>query len=393
MSGGGQGLVRSLVGIRGVLAALVVAIHLAPFATALVPPVGPAATAIWHHGLVALDVFFVLSGFVITAGYRSSFAHRPSWGVFSRFLWARLSRFYPLHLAVLAALVAAVLGGRLVGHEVPHGGTLGLDLLRHVTLTQGWGGAHALTWNGPSWSLSAEWFCYLLAPLLVPLVVRLRTSAAVIGVYAAACGVMLAVYAVLGHDDATLTYLMPLPRALGGFIAGSCLQQLTRVPSRLPRFVGRATGALVLTTVGTVVGLAVLGLPTLGAMPVAGLIVLALSQERGWVDAVLASRPMMAAGEVSVAVYLTHVPWLIAASMVVTPVRFPGAWGLVGLVLLVAGVVVLGWLALVLVERPAMRWMRAQARPGQLRRSPPHHANPMNDVMFHRTGPRDAPNR
>ena len=80
----------------------------------------------------------VLSGYVISSGYRHTFARWPGWGTFGRFLWARLSRFYPVHLAVLAVMVAAVVGGRLVGREIPHGGDLGIEWREgdgHVLMT------------------------------------------------------------------------------------------------------------------------------------------------------------------------------------------------------------------------------------------------------------------
>lgn len=354
-----RGLVKSLVGIRGVAAALVVSVHLAPFASALTPGTTPFWDAIWHHAYVALDLFFVLSGYVISSGYRHTFARWPGWGTFGRFLWARLSRFYPVHLAVLAVMVAAVVGGRLVGREIPHGGDLGVDLLRQVTLTSGWGGADKLTWNGPVWSLSAEWFCYLLWPLVLPLVVRLRRPAAVIALYLGAIAAMLAIYAVIGFTDPMITYVMPLPRALGGFVAGAALCQLHHVDSRLPDLAARATGPIVVVALAAVVGAALLGWSTMVALPLVGLVVLALGGQRGRVDAFLASRPLMYAGEISVAVFLVHVPFLLAAALVVTPARFPGAWGWLGVVLLVAGILVAAWLALVLVERPGQRLMRS----------------------------------
>ncbi|MEJ2888069.1 acyltransferase family protein [Actinomycetospora aeridis] len=354
-----KGLIRSLVGIRGYLSVVVVAVHLAPFAIALAPVTAPFFLPIWHHAYVALDLFFVLSGFVVTAGYRKVFARWPGWGVFGKFLWARLSRFYPVHLAVLAALVGAVLGARLVGREIPHGGDLGIDLLRQITLTSGWGGADSLTWNGPVWSLSAEWFCYLLLPLLQPVVLLLRSRWACLAGYLVACAIPLVSYTIIGFDDGTITYGMPLPRALGFFLAGACLQQLVHVDRRVPELVGRVTGPLAVLGFGLIVLTSNVGLSTMYALPVVGLVVLALGEERGWLDRMLSTRFSMVFGEISVAIFLTHVPWLLGASLVINPRTFPGAWGWLGIGLLLLGVAVCGWLAFVLVEKPGQRIMRA----------------------------------
>lgn len=374
-----SGLIRSLVGIRGVCSALIVALHLAPFAGALTPVTATAWSAFERHGYIALDFFFVLSGFVIAAGYRAVFAHWPGWGTFGRFLWARLSRFYPVHLVVLAVMVAAVVGGRLVGVEVPHGGDLGVDLLRQVTLTSGWGGADKLSWNGPAWSLSAEWFSYLLLPVVMPALVRLRTPAACVAVFVLGCALPLVVYSVIGFGDDMITYRMPLPRAFGGFVAGAALQALTLVgrdgragrSSRIPALVGRATGALAVLLVAAVVGLSLASASSLFALPLVGLVILGLSQERGLLDRVLASRAGLVGGELSVTVFLSHVPFLLAASRVVTPERFPGAWGWLGLGLLVVGVLVLGQVLLVAVERPAQSLMRRMvSRPARAPATP-----------------------
>jgi peptidoglycan/LPS O-acetylase OafA/YrhL len=357
-----KGLIRSLVGIRGYLSVVVVAVHLSPFAIALAPVTAPFFLPIWHHAYVALDVFFVLSGFVVTAGYRKVFARWPGWGVFGKFLWARLSRFYPVHLAVLAVLVGAVLGARVIGREIPHGGNLGIDLLRQITLTSGWGGAHSLTWNGPVWSLSAEFMCYLLLPLLQPLVLLLRSRWACLAGYLVACAIPLVSYSIIGFDDGTITYGMPLPRAIGFFLAGACLQQLVHVDRRVPEALGRVTGPLAVLGFGLIVLTSNLGVSTMYALPVVGLVVLALGEERGWLDRVLSTRSSMVFGEVSVAIFLTHVPWLLGASLVINPRTFPGGWGWLGIALLLLGVAVCGWLAFVLVEKPGQRIMRSMVK-------------------------------
>lgn len=353
------GLIPSLVGIRGYLALVVVAVHVAPFAVAMVPGTAGFFLPVWHHGYVALDLFFVLSGFVISSGYARTFARWPGRATFGKFLWARLSRFYPVHLAVLAAMVAAVLAFRAVGREIPHGGNLTWDLFRQLTLTSGWGGAHALTWNGPVWSLSAEWACYLVLPLLLPLVQRLRTPAACLVGYVVACAIPLVIYSIIGFDDGTITYSMPLPRAFGGFLAGCALYQLTTVGSRIPAWLGRVTGPVAVVAFAAIVATSLLGVPTMYALPFIGLVVPALAQRRGAFDRFLSTRVSMIGGEYSVALFLVHVPWILAASLLINPRTFPGSgWGVLGIVLLVLGAFVLAWLAYVVVERPAQKAMR-----------------------------------
>jgi peptidoglycan/LPS O-acetylase OafA/YrhL len=308
-------------------------------------------------------LFFILSGFVLATGYRRIFARWPGWGIFGRFLWARLSRSYPLHLAVLAALVLAVLLARAVNIDIPHGGNLTSDLVRHVLLIQGWGGADSLTWNGPTWSLSAEFLCYLAIPLLVPVVLRFRTQTAVVAGYLGATALPLAAYSILGFEEAQFTYIAPLWRTAGEFVAGALLCQLMHVESRLPALVGRLTGTLAFASLIGLVVLVISGIPPMAIVPLAGLVILGLAQQRGALNTIMSSRPMLVSGELSVALFLTHVPWLLTATLVITPSRFPGAWGWLGVLLLVAGAVAVAVIARALIERPGQKLMQRMVRP------------------------------
>jgi peptidoglycan/LPS O-acetylase OafA/YrhL len=100
-----------------------------------------------------------------------SFALAPT----LRFLSLRLARMYPLVLFVLVLLAI----GRLAryGPEVTANLILGKGFWLQVLMLNGWGLESDWAWNVPSWSVSSEWLCYLLFPLVAPLIGRIRNGA------------------------------------------------------------------------------------------------------------------------------------------------------------------------------------------------------------------------
>ena len=96
------------------------------------------------NSYLAVDLFFILSGFVISWAYRER-VKSPSDA--ARFLIVRLFRVYPLHLATLLALVAfetlkliSVHKGGNVPDQMPFtGGNSVSGLLANVFLAQSWG--------------------------------------------------------------------------------------------------------------------------------------------------------------------------------------------------------------------------------------------------------------
>ena len=118
------------------------------------------------HGYVAVDFFFVLSGFIMCYTYLDSF--RPvTWRALSNFLVKRVARLMPLHtFAVCAMLVLMTLSVTLAGHNVfvdfvpqPR------DIVANLLMLPGLGVGRNL--NGPSWSVSTEFAAYFLFPLFV----------------------------------------------------------------------------------------------------------------------------------------------------------------------------------------------------------------------------------
>ncbi len=133
-------------------------------------PLGTASRA-FDKLYVYVDFFFVLSGFVIAQAYAGRVGTRRDYG---SFLWKRLARIYPLHLATLLAMVAAVetfAATGLLGERNPIYDPARLP--QNVLLVHAWGTTPDQSWNLPSWSISAEWAAYLAFPLLAALAARL----------------------------------------------------------------------------------------------------------------------------------------------------------------------------------------------------------------------------
>lgn len=119
---------------------------------------------------LAVDFFFILSGFILTHTYVASIEA----GTFSpyNFYIKRLARIYPVHFVTfLAAALATCATIFFLGVFYDRGDSFAC-FLRGVLLIHAWGFNNDLCFNGPSWSISAEWFAYLLFPLLVPEILR-----------------------------------------------------------------------------------------------------------------------------------------------------------------------------------------------------------------------------
>src|SRR5438270_9371433 len=93
----------SLTPLRGIAALWVVIFHFCWYFPAVHPE---RYTGAVYKGYLAVDMFFVLSGFVITHVYKEGFARRVTSRHYRDFLKARVARIYPLHITVLLLFVA-----------------------------------------------------------------------------------------------------------------------------------------------------------------------------------------------------------------------------------------------------------------------------------------------
>ena len=132
------------------------------------------AAKLFDRGYLAVDMFLALSGFLLTYHYRhhfQGFERRE----FLRFLAMRLARIYPLYFLVLTLRVCFETA-QLIGsscYQIDFGpqpftqaNTVG-KLVANYLMVQAWGPYDEATWVPAFWSVSAEWFAYLLFPLFI----------------------------------------------------------------------------------------------------------------------------------------------------------------------------------------------------------------------------------
>lgn len=364
--------VRALTGLRIVAAAWVLVFHLQhtpgdPYARFWEP-----LRAIAAAGAFGVDLFFVLSGFVIAYTYLDRLGRMRGTGERVRasvsFLWARVARIWPVYLLVTVGFGLVLAAG--VGIDP----AVGIPF-RSVSPTQdlqSWA-AQAFgvqQWLAPScdgcsfvasgWSVSAEWLAYACFPVLVLALWRAgRLPGPALAGLAVLAMTPLAVL-VASHGDLYFRWAW-LVRIGGGFLAGALgYLAVRRVPRT--RLVGRLAGVVaaaclvavpaVLLWGGTSAGIVVILFPVLIA---------ALALSDGRLAGLLSAPWPVHGGRISYSLYLVHLPvfemfWAGAARAGSLAPGLPGATWLAPHAVLLA--VLLAHLLFRYVEEPARRWLR-----------------------------------
>jgi peptidoglycan/LPS O-acetylase OafA/YrhL len=352
----------ALTGIRGLAAWGVVLYHVRLSLSGLLPE--PAIAAL-GKGYLAVDLFFVLSGFVIWYNYAARIRD-GGWVEAKLFLWRRFARVWPLHGAVLAGFAGFALLLGLSGRDTA--GYPWAELPLHLLLVQNWGFLPELAWNHPAWSISTELAAYLLFPSLVAVWRWDKLpSWALLGIAGA---LALAIHLLFAaHGERTLgarIEQLGLWRCLAGFAMGMvlCLLWQRWQGSRHAAQSAGLACALVLALGG------VLALPETMFIPAAfftGLLALALS--RGAAARLFGSKVLTYLGEISYSTYLAHFGLFIVFKLLFVDASLQLGWGqLLGFLALVLAASVLLYHGL---EKPAQRW---------LNRHPPRWAVPVPEL-------------
>jgi len=311
-----SGHVAALDGVRGVAILWVMLFHMA-----VVPAVGPAAKA-WATfcsvGGRGVDIFFVLSGFLIT-GILLDTKARPHY--FRNFYARRVLRIFPLYYAVVfASLVVLPHVTQLKAAKFHHAQEDSLWYWFHLSnfaIARRGAFAHGIL--DVSWSLAIEEQFYLIWPLIV-LVTRWRTLRGIcLALVAVSCASRIALTCLGVNPIAvyTLTFCRLDSLAIGALAALS-VRNLTSIELRrtLPFLVAvaaplaalslasAASPSLLLFTVGFS--------STAVALFTAAAIIVSVMYPAGKLAAIFSVPPLRVLGRFSYAMYLFHYPLMAA---------------------------------------------------------------------------------
>jgi peptidoglycan/LPS O-acetylase OafA/YrhL len=348
--------IRALTGIRGVAACMVVFYHYFQDSSGFGP-----AHALIVHSYMAVDLFFVLSGFVMALTYALSFSHEFSGAAYASFLGKRLGRVYPLYFVVTATVAALLYAHSIAGGPPSFG-----EVLSNVLMVQAWGFADSI--GGPTWSISTEFAAYLAFPILVTLVLLGRRYRCWLAIAAA----LVTLSTLSGLNPVVLNQvsdglasrsgpldifgtgtLYPLLRCFAGFVLGLAAFRLSKECVLQQIFDWRHTGdvaALIVVGLwgvrGTDVALEIAFVP----------LVMALASGRSWAARAMGAGVVFWLGEVSYSIYLVHRP---VESLIRNPLvamlnahHIPHAYTVAGFVPLVL-TIALSALTFYCIEKPA----------------------------------------
>jgi peptidoglycan/LPS O-acetylase OafA/YrhL len=274
---------------------------------------GP-ARALILHSYIAVDLFFVLSGYVMAMTYAPAFAGEFSGAAYVSFLGKRLGRVYPLFF-VMTAVTGALLYARAIEGDPPSFA----EASSNVLMVQAWGFSDSI--DGPAWSISTEFAAYLIFPSLVALIIGgrryrcwLAIGAALATLFALSRLNPIALDQVTSagavHRNGPLDVfgigtLFPLLRCFSGFVLGLAAFRLSKERAFRQVFDWRHTGDIAALIVvglwaapGTDVALVLAFVPLVGA----------LASGQSWAARALGSGVAFWLGEVSYSVYLVHLP-------------------------------------------------------------------------------------
>jgi len=297
--------INSLTGLRGI-AAIWVALFHGTGMLAIDPGFPVAIRNVIQCGWVAVDLFFVLSGYVMCYVHLGDF-EVLSWSSTWRYWKLRLARIYPAHAVMTLAWLpvmwmAAVVFPETLTASVKDQFSLSA-LAAALTLTNGWGLPHSQGWNGVSWSVGSEWFAYLSFPLLAFLLNGTLTMGKSLLLAAVAMAVPFGLAIVVnGGSQFMLPWSWTIVRVETAFVLGMAMYHLSQ-------HIRPAVATML--TIASLLGIAFVTIRAAPGLEIGVLIccfalLISGAAKSRIADALFGSRVLTFLGTISYSIYLSH---------------------------------------------------------------------------------------
>jgi peptidoglycan/LPS O-acetylase OafA/YrhL len=399
--------VPALTGLRFLAAFSVLIAH--SFSIMLLSHETPMGAIYWlrQSSGFGMTLFFVLSGFVIHYNYAASVTEEGLRGI-AAYLWARFARLYPLFLLMM--MVYILVSSRFLDFWTGHPERFQsiVKALPYFLLSvQSWiympidgnslisaiGGASPLTW-----SISTEWFFYIVYPFLAWFVLCSRRPWITAALAVLWCALWMALSAnlydrspqidslaiahfgpVAGLKDHQqdsfvrwLLYYSPYLRvgefALGAIIAQLYVQLKTRSVTWHENLIGTvifilATASVLLITYleySPAVSPNVFWKTSLNfaLAPSAALLVFTAARYRNLGSRMLTSRPIIALGEASYSIYLIHYVVLLTILRLTGSAMHGIVYDAMKVVLVMMAILLIALMLYKYYEAPTRKWLR-----------------------------------
>jgi len=338
--------IRTLTSLRGLAAMAVVLQHFSAtaqeHAAVTIPSLVP-------HGYIAVDLFFILSGFIMSYTYLEKFlllGFRATPDFFGR----RIARIAPLNIFVVTVLtIAGIISLNFFGSFVFfQSRNLPLDFLANILMLQGLGVGSNL--NGPSWSVSTEFAAYAAFPILILAIFRSRflcLFSAIICIAALGWVASFQPSYAFGADSPAHLVV----RCFSEFTIGMACYRAFRL-EWIRRVLGRDAIAIGLATGCAISMILRADAPAVALFPFL-IVACALNQNR--VAALLTTRIPYFLGVVSYSLYLIHSPFRpveLALVRLVHPSPLSYGYALLFAAAGSLSIIPFAWLAYEFVEKP-----------------------------------------
>jgi peptidoglycan/LPS O-acetylase OafA/YrhL len=303
----------TLTPLRGIAALLVLIFHSNLMAFPFVPP---GYTNLVSGGWIWVDFFFILSGFILFYVYGRDFHTGVVKGAYWKYIGARFARVYPLHFVTLiwCSIAAAIVHLLATGLDPFLAPIFDLKSIpASLVMLQSMHLYDMTPLNTPSWSLSTEWWMYMLFPFVVPVLLRLSSPGKILVFMLVAALYVIIRYVISPNvmpmegmsPTINLTYDFGFLRCLAGFSLGMLLYVVYESQLGIAILKRDVTFVIIFLLILTGLHFGVDEFVILSLFP---FLIICGCFNNGHVKQFLDTRPLQRLGDWSFSIYMVHVP-------------------------------------------------------------------------------------